>query len=367
MNIKNLLTLFLLLTAAMGWAQKKSPVASQTSTIDASLFSGMAYRSVGPTRGGRATAVAGVPSRPFTFYMGSTGGGVWRTGDAGTTWQNISDGQIEAGSIGAIEVAPSDDQVIYVGTGSACLRGNVSGGIGMYRSTDGGAVWQPIGLENAGQIAKIVIHPSNPDQVWVAALGNAFMPNEERGVYRSDDGGKTWKKTLFLNKTTGAIDLAIHPANPRILYAAMWRAERKPWTIIDGSEDGGIYKSTDGGLTWDKLAGALPTGVLGRIGLAVSPANPDRVWAIIQAAAEEAGGLYRSDDAGASWSRINRDHRLRQRGWYYSHITADPQDENTLYASNTGFYRSIDGGKSFDRIGTPHGDNHGVWINPSNT
>lgn len=329
------------------------------------FFSGMEYRSVGPTRGGRVTAIAGIPAKPFTFFMGATGGGVWQTEDAGMTWKNVSDGQIEAGSIGAIAVAPSDGNVIYVGTGSACPRGNVSAGIGAYRSKDGGKTWKHIGLDNAGQIGKIAVNPKNANLLYVAALGQIFGPNSERGLYRSSDGGDHWEKILFINDSTGIVDLALNPQNPLEIYAAGWRAERKPWTLADGNTAGGVWKSTDGGDSWAKLEGGLPGGLLGRIGLAVSPVNPKRVWALIMAAEEEKGGLYRSDDGGESWSRICRDHQLRQRGWYYTHITAHPTNENTVYANNVGFLKSIDGGKTFERVRVPHGDNHGLWINPN--
>ena len=348
-------------------AQRKSPD-NTPKVIDQKYFTGMKYRSVGPSRGGRVTAVAGVPQKPFTFYMGPTGGGVWRTDDAGWNWKNLTDGQIGAGSIGAITVAPSDPNVIYVGTGSACPRGNVSPGVGLYKTTDEGKTWQFNGLPNAGQIGKIVVHPANPDIALVAALGNAFGPNPDRGVYKTTDGGKTWSKVLFVSDSTGAVDIEMNPQNPRILYAAMWRAERKPWTLIDGGMEGGIWRSKDMGESWQKLGGGLPEGLLGRIGLAVSPAQPDRVWAIVQAAEEEKGGLYRTDDGGDTWERVNRDHELRQRGWYYSHITADPKDPNTVYALNVNFFKSIDGGRTFNhRIRVPHGDNHGLWINPENT
>ncbi len=325
------------------------------------------YRLVGPHRGGRVTAITGVAAKPFTFFMGTTGGGVWQTDDAGMNWKNISDGYFKVGSIGAIEVAPSDGNVIYVGTGSAAPRGNVSIGDGIYKSVDQGKSWKHIGLPKSGSIGKIIVHPENPDLVYVAVLGQIFGANKERGVYRTTNGGMDWEPVLQVSDTTGAVDLAMNPKNPREIYAAFWRAERKPWTMIDGGKDGGIWKSNDGGGQWKKLGGGLPTGLLGRIGLALSPANPDRVWAQVQAAAEEKGGLYRSDDAGKSWKRVNRDHKLRQRGWYYSHITAHPTDEHTIYANNVGFFKSIDGGKSFDqRIRVPHGDNHGVWINPDN-
>ncbi|HKK74403.1 MAG TPA: hypothetical protein VJ953_04960 [Saprospiraceae bacterium] len=347
--------LLLLLNTPFGFAQ------------DTPILDGLSYRSVGPSRGGRVTAITGFPNQPFTFLMGSTGGGVWKTTDAGNTWYNLSDGQIEAGGIGAIEAAPSQPSTIYVGTGSACPRGNISQGIGLYKSTDGGENWKHSGLPEAGQIGKIIVHPKDPEHVYVAALGHIFGPNPERGIYESTDGGESWEKILFVSDSTGAIDLVINPENPRELYAAFWRAERKPHTLIDGGREGGIWKSTDGGENWEKLGGGLPTGLLGRIGLAISPANPDRIWAIIQAAKEEKGGLYRSDNGGKSWSRINRDHQLRQRGWYYSHLTAHPGDENTLYSCNVSFHKSIDGGKNFDtRIRVPHGDNHGLWINPNN-
>lgn len=337
-------------------------------TLNPDLFSGMEYRSVGFSRGGRATAVTGIPSQPFTFFMGSTGGGVWKTDDAGNTWNNLTDGQIKAGSIGAIAVAPSDESTIYVGTGSACPRGNVSQGVGMYKSMDGGKKWQHIGLPKAGLIGKIIVHPTNPELVYVAVLGQIFGPNKERGVYRSKDGGQHWEAVLQLSDTTGAIDLSINPKNPREIYAAMWRAERKPWAMIDGGKEGGIWKTMDGGDTWTKLTENLPKGLIGRIGIAVSPANPNRVWAIICAAEEEEAGLYRSDDAGATWERICRDHKLRQRGWYYAHVTADPKNENTVYINNVDFWKSVDGGKNFDtELSPPHGDNHGLWINPNNT
>ncbi len=338
--------------------------AQEATPLPQDFLSTLEYRFVGPTRGGRVTAIEGFPNQPFTFLFGATGGGVWKTEDAGTTWQNLSDGQIEAGSIGAIAAAPSDPATIYVGTGSACPRGNVSPGIGLYKSSDGGESWSHTGLAEAGQIGAIVVHPNDPDRLYVAALGNIFGPNPERGVFRSTDGGTSWEKVLYISDSTGVVDLVMDPQNPRILYAAGWRAERKPWTLIDGGTEGGIWKSTDGGDSWTQLAGGLPTGLLGRIGLTVSPVNPNRIWALIIAAEEEDAGLYRSDNGGKSWSRICRDHQLRQRGWYYTHLTAHPADENTLYVNNVRFLKSIDGGKSFERVSTPHGDNHGLWINP---
>jgi photosystem II stability/assembly factor-like uncharacterized protein len=318
------------------------------------------WRMVGPHRGGRSTAVTGVPGLPHTYYQGTTGGGVWKTEDAGNTWVNLTDGQLPVAAVGAVAVAEADPNVIYVGTGSACIRGNVSTGRGLYRSRDGGDTWSFIGLEDAGQVGDIQVHPRDEDLVYVAALGHAFGKNETRGVYRSRDGGETWENVLFLNDSTGAVDLAMNPQNPREIYAGMWRAERKPWTLISGGEEGGVYKSTDGGDTWKKLGGGLPEGVVGKVGVTVSPANPDRVWAIVEA--EPEGGVYRSDDRGESWERINSENRLRQRAWYYTHIEADPNDEHTVWVLNTGLYRSVDGGRSYEQFAVPHGDVHDLWI-----
>ena len=299
--------------------------------------------------------------------MGTTGGGVWKTTDAGNNWKNISDGQITVGSIGAISVSESDENVIYVGTGSADPRGNISIGNGIYKSVDSGENWEFIGLPKAGLIGKIEIHPRNSDIVYVAALGNIFGPNAERGVYKTIDGGKNWQKVYFISNKTGARDVEINPDNENEILASFWTVQRKPWTLVDGSDEGGVFMSKDAGKSWKKLTEGLPKGLTGKIQVEYSPANSSRLWAMIQAQKEEEGGLYRSDDGGKTWSRINRDHKLRQRGWYYSHINADPVNENIIYASNTGFYKSVDGGKTFDeRLYTQHGDNHGVWINPNN-
>jgi photosystem II stability/assembly factor-like uncharacterized protein len=334
---------------------------------DTALYGAMKYRMIGPYRGGRVTAVCGVRGQPFTFYFGATGGGVWKTTNAGERWNNVSDGFFEVGSIGAIAVAESDPNVVYVGTGSACPRGNISVGNGVYKSTDAGRSWTHIGLKEAGQIGRIRVHPQNPDLVYLAALGHIFGPNEERGVFRSQDGGRNWEKVLYVSEKTGAIDIAMNPANSREIYAAMWRVERKPWTLIDGDEEGGVHKTTDAGDNWEKLENGLPTGVLiGRIGLAIARTKPDRVWAQVSSKEKEDGGLYRTDDAGKKWTRINPDRRLQGRGWYYSHVEADPTDENTIWAMNAGYYKSIDGGKSFERVAVPHGDNHDLWINPDN-
>ncbi|MBL8997700.1 MAG: glycosyl hydrolase [Gemmatimonadetes bacterium] len=344
---------------AQGARSAATPAAAPA--YDSALFGSLTYRMIGPFRGGRSTAVAGIAGEPFTFLQGGTGGGVWKTDDAGTSWKNITDGFF-GGSIGAIDIADSDPNVIYVGTGSADIRGNSSQGRGVWKSLDAGRTWRFIGLPESGAIRRVVVHPANPDLVFVTALGHMFGKNRERGVYRSKDGGATWEQVLFLNDSTGASDLSMDPRNPRVLYAGMWRAERKPWTMLSGGPEGGVYKSVDGGDTWNKLGGGLPAGLVGKVGVSVSPANGDRVWAIIEA--EPAGGVYRSDDAGKTWTRTNSENKLRQRAWYYTRIEADPEDENTVYALNTSIYRSIDGGKTFTPIEVPHGDTHDLWINP---
>ncbi len=335
-------------------------------TVPPEYIEGLTFRNVGFTRGGRSTAAVGVPGDPMTYYFGGTGGGVFKTEDAGHTWTNVTDGFFGVGSVGSLAVAPSDVNVVYAGTGSACPRGNISVGDGMYRTTDAGKTWTHIGLENAGQIGAIAVHPDDPDLVYVAALGFIFGPNEERGIYRSRDGGETWERVLFLSDRSGFVDIQMDPSNPRILYAGAWRAERKPWTLISGSEDGGIYRSRDGGNTWDKVEGGLPQGIVGKTAIAISPANPDRIWVLLEAEGD-LGGLYRSDDGGERFTRISGDANLRQRPWYYIHIYADPKDENTIYGLNVGFHKSIDGGRTFpERIRVPHGDNHDLWINPDN-
>ena len=360
--LPTLLSLSLLL-GSMATGAIAPVVAAQDAPGNIEQLSGaLEFRSIGPLRGGRSTAVTGIAGQSKLFYMGTTGGGVWRTDDAGLTWRNISDGFF-GGSIGAIDVADSDPNVIYVGTGSACIRGNASTGHGVYGSTDGGRTWKHIGLRAAGSIARLVIHPRDPDLVYVAAFGHPFGPNEERGVYRSRDGGGSWELVHHVSDTVGAIDLSMDPHNPRVLYAAFWRFERKPWTTYDASEDGGIFKSADGGDTWAKLGGGLPTGLTGRIGVSVSPADPDRVYALVSAADPD-GGLYRSDDAGTTWQRVNRDRNLRQRHWYYSHVHADPVDPDTVYVLNASAFRSFDGGRTLERVRPNHGDTHVLWIDP---
>ncbi len=327
-------------------------------------FKPLAYRPVGPYRGGRVSAVAGVASQPMVYYFGATGGGVWKTTDGGNNWEPISDGFMKTGSVGAIGVAESDPNVVYVGMGEETLRGNLSHGDGMYKSTDAGRTWKKIGLADTRHIARVRVNPKNPDLVYVAALGHAFGPNAERGVFRTKDGGKTWEKILSRGDKAGAVDLALDPTNPSIIYAALWQIVRKPWTFESGGTDSGIFKSTDGGDTWTDIShnAGLPRGILGRIGITVSPANPDRLWAIVEA---EDGGVYRSDNAGKSWAKVNEQRNLRQRAWYYTRIYADPQNPESVYVLNTGFYRSSDGGRTFQNISVPHGDNHDLWIAPN--
>lgn len=363
--------LFAFLLASCASAGSVQPTAAQEGSADVNLvhnpetFGKLHWRMVGPYRGGRSSAVTGVASQRAMFYMGTTGGGVWVSGDYGHSWRNISDGFIDVASIGAVDVADSDPNVIYAGTGSADIRGNTSTGRGVWRSTDAGKTWRFMGLPEAGQIGRIEVHPHDPDLVYVAALGHPFGKNPERGVYRSKDGGETWEHVLALNDSTGASDLTMDATNPRILYAGMWRGERKPWSMISGGPEGGVYRTRDGGDTWEKLGNGLPGGVVGKVGVSASPARSGRVWAIIEA--EPDGGVYRSENGGDTWTRTNSENRLRQRAWYYTHVQADPQDENTVWALNTSLYRSVDGGSTFEAVPVPHGDVHDLWINPVDT
>lgn len=328
-------------------------------------FADLKYRFVGPYRGGRSTAVAGVASQPGTFYMGTTGGGLWKTEDYGVTWKNISDGYFKSPSIGAIRVAPSDANVVYVGTGSDGLRSNIIRGDGMYKSVDAGRTWQHIGLKDAGLIGAVEVHPTDHNICFVAAIGQPFQPNAERGVFRTKDGGRTWEKVLFLSDTTGFVDIELLPGNPNILYAAAWRAERKPWTIISGGRENGIYKSVDGGDSWVKLTNGLPTDVVGKIDLAVSAADSKVLYALVEAPGEQAG-LYRSDDQGASFRKVSGNPSLLHRPFYFCNITADPTNPDVVYAQALRLYKSSDAGKTWHTINTPHGDDHDLWINPAN-
>jgi photosystem II stability/assembly factor-like uncharacterized protein len=332
---------------------------------DAAQWSGMKYREVGPYRGGRVTTVTGVPSEPLTFYMGGVGAGVWKTTDAGHSWVNLTDGQISVGSMGAVEVSQSDPNVIYAGTGSSKIRSNVSIGRGIYKSSDAGKTWQFLGLRDVGQIATIRVNPTNADEVFVASIGDPFKGDQERGVWRSRDGGKTWKHVLFLTEDLGAADLEMQPGHPEVLFASMWHGRRKPWTIISGSLDGGIYKSLDGGNSWKKLGGGLPTGLFGRANVAISASAPDRIYAIIEA--KPGAGLYRSEDAGATWTLVNGEGKLTTRPFYYDTIGVDPNNADVVYVGDENWMKSTDGGKTFKTLRTPHGDNHDVWINPKNS
>ena len=326
-------------------------------------FAAMKWREIGPFRGGRALAVTGVPGDPSTFYFGAVAGGVWKTIDAGATWKPIAD---KAGitSVGAIAVSASDHNVLYVGTGEACIRGNITYGNGVFKTVDGGETWQHLGLDDTRHIGRLIVDPKNPNRVFVAALGHAFGPNEMRGVFRTLDGGKTWEKVLYKDEQTGAIDIQFDPNNPNTIYAAMWQVIRKPWNLSSGGPGSGLYKSTDGGTTWTRLEGhGLPDGIYGRIGIAVA-ANSARVYALIEA---KEGGIYRSEDYGATWTKINGDERFTQRAWYFTHIFADPKNIDTIYVLNTGAFRSTDGGKNFDLLPAPHGDHHGLWIDPNDT
>jgi photosystem II stability/assembly factor-like uncharacterized protein len=344
-------------------AQRRQPTASTTAPASESLKV-LQWRSIGPFRGGRSAAVAGVASQPMVYYFGGTGGGVWKTTDGGINWEPVSDGTVfGTGSVGAIGLSDSDPNTIYVGMGESPIRGNVSHGDGVYKSTDAGKTWKHIGLEDTRQIPRIRVHPKNPELVYVAALGHVWGPNEQRGIFRSKDGGKTWEKIFSRGAKAGAIDLIMDPTNPSVLYAGFWEVYRKPWTLESGGPGGGIFKSTDGGDTWTELTRnqGLPRGMVGKIGITVSPANPERVWAIVEA---EDGGVFRSDNGGRTWTKTNEQRNLRQRAWYYTRIYADPKSADTVYVLNTGFYKSNDGGRTFASIGIPHGDNHDLWIAP---
>ena len=343
-----------------------NPHSTPAAVIPVDRLEALHWRCIGPYRGGRVVAVAGHPVERGVFYFGACAGGVWKTEDGGTYWQNVSDGYFGTASVGAIAVSQSDPNVVYAGTGEACIRGNVSHGDGVYRSTDGGRTWRNVGLRDTRHIARVRVHPSNPDIAYVAALGHAFGPNGERGVFRTTDGGESWERVLHRGDRAGASDLCMDPGNPRILYAATWETLRQPWSFTSGGPGSGIFRSTDGGDTWADLTcnRGLPEGVKGRIGVAVSPAMPGRVWAIVEA---EGGGLFRSDDGGETWLRLTGDANLMQRPWYYSHVVADPRNENTVWVLNLKAWRSTDGGHTFTQVTTPHGDNHDLWIDPSDT
>jgi len=326
------------------------------------LFKGMKYRAIGPFRGGRSLTAAGIPGDLTTYYFGATGGGVWKSSDGAVTWSSVFDKE-GVSSIGSLAVAPSDPNIVYVGTGEACIRGNISHGDGVYKTLDGGKNWKNVGLRDTRAIGKVIVNPSNPDIVFVAALGHPFGPNTDRGIFRTIDGGKTWEKVLYKDENTGGIDIAFDLHNPNILFASLWEARRTPWNLSSGGPGSGLYRSNDGGTTWKRLEEhGLPKGPYGRIGIAVA-ANSDRVYALMEA---HEGGLYRSDDGGETWQLVNDSRSNWQRAWYYMHVITDPQDPDTVYVANVDFYKSTDGGRTFNKVRVPHGDNHGMWIDPKN-
>ncbi len=345
-------------------AKAVQPAPTGPLTFDSTVFGALRWRELGPARGGRSVAVAGSVQRPNEYWMGTTGGGVFKSSDGGQNWAAASD-KYFGGTIGAVAVDPQNADVVWVGGGETDIRGNTAGGDGLWKTTDGGKTWTLLGFKEE-HIATIRIHPTNANVAWLAVFGNPFRASATRGVFKTTDGGKSFSKVLFVNDSTGAIDIQLDPSNPDVLFAATWQAYRTSWSLSSGGLGSGIWKSTDGGTTWtnlNKTAKGLPTGVMGKIGMTVSPAKPSRVWAVIE---HDSGGVYRSDDAGATWEYINRDRKLRQRAWYYSNLAADPKDTNVVYALNVGFYRSRDGGKTFkEAINVPHGDNHDMWIAPN--
>ncbi|MEP7235366.1 MAG: glycosyl hydrolase, partial [Ignavibacteriota bacterium] len=351
------LTAFLVLSSSFAIA-KETP-----QKYPPSLYSGLKWRSVGPFRGGRCLTVSGVPGKSLLYYMGATGGGVWRTDDGGNTWFPISDTAFHSASVGALAVAPSDPNVIYVGMGESAIRNTCAMGDGMYKTTDAGKTWKFIGLDKSYSVARIVVHPKDSKIAYVAVLGQVFGKNRERGIYRTIDGGTTWQQILGKDDSTGAIDIKMDPSNPRTLYASMWHANRTAWSLTSGSSSGGLYKSTDGGDTWNSLSHnpGMPKGLLGKICVSVSPANPERVYAMIE---NEHGGLFRSDDGGKVWQQLDTNNNLTQRPWYFSSVFADPKQQDVVYVMNVEFWKSVNGGSSFTKVPQEHGDNHDMWINP---
>jgi photosystem II stability/assembly factor-like uncharacterized protein len=349
-------------TITLGAAAQKKQTINTVNTEDSILFTKVKYRSIGPYRGGRSGAAIGDPKNKNTFYFGGTGGGVWKTIDAGSNWKNISD-KYFGGSIGTVSMAPSDNTILYVGEGEGTMRGNVSEGFGIWRTDDGGKSWRHLGLKDTRHILRIVIHPKNPDVVWVAAMGHLFGPNEERGIFKTTDGGKTWKKVLYVNNQTGCSDLVMEPGNPSVLYAGTWRMIRTPHSMESGGEGSGIWKSTDGGETWNNISSSkgLPKNTWGIVGVSVCASNTDKIYALIE---NKDGGLYVSNDGGESWTLQSSDNNIRQRAWYYTKVFTDPKNENHVYVLNVNFLKSTDGGKTFRNINTPHGDHHDLWIDP---
>nr|ADD93406.1 hypothetical protein [uncultured marine bacterium MedDCM-OCT-S04-C102] len=333
--------------------------------LDSILLEVGEWRDIGPFRGGRSTTATGITGNDQIYYMGTTGGGLWKTYDAGLSWKNVSDGFFATGSVGAVSVSESNNNIVVVGMGESPVRGVMtSSGDGVYKSVDAGETWEHIGLEGTKHISQVRIHPDNPDVMYVSAQGSPYIDTQDRGVYRTTDGGKNWKKVLFVDASSGAIDLTMDYTNPRILYAAFWDHQRLPWYVRSGGKGSGIWKSIDGGDTWKKLEDGLPKSLMGKIGVTVSRANPKLLYAIIES---DEGGLYKSQDGGESWRLVNDERVLRARSWYYMHIYADPSDENVVYVLNAPMMKSIDGGNTFTNIPVPHGDNHYLWINPDNS
>ncbi len=357
----------LLVLVALDWGALAGPAAAQEG-FDAGLYDALEWRNIGPARGGRSTAAAGSAARPLEYWFGATGGGVWKTTDGGVTWSNVSDGHLGSASVGAVQVCAADPDVVYIGTGETQLRGNVQQGDGVYRTTDGGESWEHLGLREAQNFSRVRIHPENCDVAWVAAFGKHSAPNPERGVFKTTDGGDSWEKVLYRDDHTGAVDISVDPADPDVLYAALWEAYRRSWEMSSGGDGSGLFKSTDGGETWTEIThnpGLPQSDPVGKIGVAVSPANPDRVWTIVE---HDEGGVFRSDDGGSSWTLTNDERKLRQRAFYYTRVYADPNDADVVYVLNTGFYESTDAGETFDtRIRVPHGDNHDLWIAPDDS
>ncbi|MCJ7467519.1 MAG: glycosyl hydrolase, partial [Maribacter sp.] len=365
-NRKILITILVLaLAIPLGNAQskRKTKMATPEVVLTDSMFHGLKWRNIGPFRGGRSVASSGVVGQPMTYYFGGVGGGIWKTVDDGITWKNVSDGFLKTGTVGAIGVSESNPNIVIAGMGEHAARGVMTSmGDGVYKSTDAGKTWKHIGLDHVRHISDVIIHPTNPDIIFIAAQGAQYGPSSDRGIYRSNDGGANWEKVLYVNDRTGASSLSMDMKNPLILYTAFWEHRRYPWTMESGGKSSALYKSNDGGTTWDKLTEGLPK-EFGKAGISVSRANPELVFAVIEAEGEK-GGVYRSDDAGKKWNQINKDRINITRSWYYMEIFADPQNENIVYVLNAPVTRSIDGGKTFAPLATPHGDNHHLWINP---
>ena len=365
-STRTLLSLIALGSFLMVTAQKKDSQNSANQALPAGFYEGMEWRNIGPKRGGRSLGCAGSPSRPYEYYFGATGGGLWKTTDGGNEWKPVTDGKVTSSSVGAVAVAETNPDIVYIGMGEVQLRGSITQGDGVYKSTDAGESWEHLGLKETQAVARIRIHPKNPEIVYVAALGHPYGDNEERGVFRSKDGGKTWEKVLYAGPKAGAVDLIIDRNNPEVLYASTWQVYRKAWKMWGGGGQSKLWKSTDGGDNWTDLTGnaGMPEGPIGKIGVTVSPVDSNRVWAIVEA---NEGGVFRSEDGGKTWERTNDERKLRQRAFYYSRIYADPKDKETVYCLNTRLYKSTDGGKTFDTtLPVPHGDNHDLWIDPEN-